>query len=158
MNIFYLNNNPTICAEMYCDKHVVKMILETAQILCTVHHLCGNADVPYKPSHVKHPCTLWALKNTNNYLWLCDLGKAIAKEYTYRYGKRHKSEDVIDLCEELIPNLLPAGNFIEPPKCMPDEYKCNDTIQSYINYYKFKLDNPNMFKYTNRKIPDIFER
>ena len=66
MNIFYLDQDIQTCVEYHCDKHVVKMPLETTQMLCTVYHRYG-AIAPYKPVHAKHPCTLWAGNNVLNY-------------------------------------------------------------------------------------------
>ena len=71
MNIFYLDPDIQKCVELHCDKHVVKMPLETTQMLCTVHYRYGG-DAPYKPVHAKHPCTLWAGNFYLNYRWLWD--------------------------------------------------------------------------------------
>ena len=136
MNIFVLDEDVKKCAEYHNDKHVVKMILETAQILCGVHHMTNGSteDVPYRLSHKNHPCSIWARENMSNYLWLCELGLELCKEYTHRYEKRHKSQDVIEWCLINKPNL-PENSFTEPPKAMPDEYKVDDVVQSYRNYY-----------------------
>ena len=90
MQIIILDTNPIIAAQYQADKHCVKMVLETAQILSTI------AGGPYKPTHQKHPCVLWAGQNRTNFNWLCRHGLALAHEYTRRYGKRHKSQDVIE--------------------------------------------------------------
>jgi hypothetical protein len=136
MNIFFLDENPTMSAQYHVDKHVVKMILETAQLLCGVHHATApdNTYVPYKLSHKNHPCSIWARTSLSNYLYLCELGLELCKEYTYRYGKRHKSQDVIEWCLINKPNV-PDVEFTEPAKAMPDEYKVGDVVQSYRNYY-----------------------
>ena len=100
MNIFILDKDVKKCAQYHCDKHVVKMILETAQLLCGVHHVTAHdtAHVPYKLSHKNHPCAIWARESFSNYVYLCELGLELCKEYTHRYGKRHKSLDVILWC------------------------------------------------------------
>jgi hypothetical protein len=136
MNIFFLDEDPTMSAQYHVDKHVVKMILETAQLLCGVHHATtpDNTYVPYKLSHKNHPCSIWARTSLSNYLYLCELGLELCKEYTYRYGKRHKSQDVIEWCLINKPNV-PDVEFTEPAKAMPDEYKVGDVVQSYRNYY-----------------------
>lgn len=136
MNIFFLDEDPTMSAQYHVDKHVVKMILETAQLLCGVHHATAldNTYVPYKLSHKNHPCSIWARTSLSNYLYLCELGLELCKEYTYRYGKRHKSQDVIEWCLINKPNV-PDVEFTEPAKAMPDEYKVGDVVQSYRNYY-----------------------
>ena len=137
MNIFFLDLDVNKCAKDHCDKHVVKMILETAQLLCGVHHIVGQVtpQVPYKLSHKNHPCSIWTRSSLSNYLYLCELGLALCKEYTNRYEKRHKSQDVIEWCLVNKPNIKDIG-FTEPPKAMPDEYKVSDVVESYRNYYR----------------------
>jgi hypothetical protein len=137
MNIFFLDLDVNKCAKDHCDKHVVKMILETAQLLCGVHHIDSHntSHVPYKLSHKNHPCAIWTRYSLTNYLYLCELGLALCKEYTNRYGKRHKSQEVIEWCLINKPKIKDIG-FTEPPKAMPDEYKVSDVIESYRNYYR----------------------
>ena len=136
MNIFFLDADVKKCAEYHCDKHVVKMILETAQLLCSAHHITNQVtdQVPYKLSHKNHPCSIWVRTSLSNYLYLCELGLELCKEYTYRYEKRHKSQDVIEWCVTNKVNICDKG-LTEPPKAMPDEYKVKDVVESYRNYY-----------------------
>ena len=135
MNIFVLDENPQIAAQMHNDKHVVKMILETAQLLCGVHHMTDSQYViPYKLSHKNHPCSIWSRECIENYVWLCDLGIALCDEYRHRYGKRHKSIDVIEWCIVNKPNI-PDIDFTTPAMAMPDEYKTDSVVESYRNYY-----------------------
>jgi hypothetical protein len=136
MNIFFLDENPTLSAKYHVDKHVVKMILETAQLLCGVHHATDQLtdQVPYKLSHKNHPCAVWARESLSNYLYLCELGLELGKEYTYRYGKRHKSIDVIEWCIVNKPNIPDIG-FTTPAMAMPDEFKVDSVVESYRNYY-----------------------
>jgi hypothetical protein len=136
MNIFFLDENPTLSAKYHVDKHVVKMILETAQLLCGVHHLTDqvNDQVPYKLSHKNHPCAIWARESLSNYLYLCELGLELGKEYTYRYGKKHKSIEVIEWCIVNKPNIPDIG-FTTPARAMPDEFKVDSVVESYRNYY-----------------------
>lgn len=152
MNIFYLDKNTTKCAEYHNDKHVVKMILETAQLLCGAHWSTGG-EAPYKLSHKNHPCSIWVRKDLNNYLWLCDLGVKLCWEYNHRYGKTHKTYDVLLWCAENHPDI-PNNKFTPPPLAMPDEYKERCHVQSYRNYYlgeKFDF-----CKWKNREIPNWF--
>ena len=82
MNIFVLDTDPTIAAQMQCDKHVVKMPLECAQMLSTVHRHYGSDDFQlYKSTHKHHPCTLWAASSRANYAWLFDHFRALNDEY-----------------------------------------------------------------------------
>ena len=133
MNIFILDYDVKKCAEYHVDKHVVKMILETAQLLCGVHWVTGG-NAPYKLSHKNHPCAIWARESLTNYLYLCELGLELSREYTYRYGKKHKSQEIIEWCIDNKPNIVDKG-FTEPAKAMPDEYKVKSVVESYRNYY-----------------------
>jgi hypothetical protein len=135
MNIFYLDEDPVKAAQVQYNKHVVKMILESAQMLCTAHHHYGNGDnVPYKKAHYNHPSTIWVRQNSIHYDWLYNHMKALGFEYTKRYGKEHLS---ITKCKDLVylPPGIPTGIFQQPPQCMPDEYKDECSVQAYWNYY-----------------------
>jgi hypothetical protein len=155
MNIFFLDYDVKKCAQYHVDKHVVKMILETAQLLCGVHWVTESAYlIPYKLSHKNHPCSIWARKSLPNYLYLCELGLALCEEYTYRYEKRHKSQDVIEWCLIYKPNIPDIG-FTEPAKAMPDEFKVKSVVQSYRNYYMGAKSGFAVWK--NREIPFWFE-
>ena len=137
MNIFYLHRDPVIAAKVQYNKHVVKMILESAQMLCTAHHHYGSGDnVPYKKAHYNHPSTIWCRENDNHYSWLFSHMLALGSEYTKRYGKKHLS---IDKCfgplSFLPPNIPQGEKFEQPPQCMPDEYKDECSIKAYWNYY-----------------------
>ena len=92
MNIFYLDKDPVKAAQVQYNKHVVKMILESAQMLCTAHHVYGNPDdMPYKQAHLNHPSTIWVRENSLHYDWLYAHMIALGLQYTYRYGKVHLS-------------------------------------------------------------------
>jgi hypothetical protein len=161
MNIFFLDYDVKKCAQYHVDKHVVKMILETAQLLCGVHHVTAHdtahdtAHVPYKLSHKNHPCSIWSRESLSNYLYLCELGLELCEEYTYRYGKRHKSQDVIEWCLINKPNIPDIG-FTEPAMAMPDEYKVKSVIESYRNYYMGAKSGFAVWK--NRETPYWFEK
>jgi len=160
VNIFYLHNKPNECAKLHTDKHVVKMILEYAQLLSTAHRyldgtLCvglsetgrkqtryvlpGDLDnVLYRSTHINHPSAIWTRKSPENYLWLANMLVALCEEYTYRYGKTHKVERD-GLCYVLLKNIPKnIGNegWSEPTPAMPEQYKVpGNSIQAYINYY-----------------------
>ena len=156
MNIFLLDTDTRKCAQYHCDKHVVKMILETAQLLCGVHHMTDQVtdQVPYQLSHKNHPCAIWSRESLSNYLYLCDLGLELCKEYTYRYGKRHKSQDVIEWCVTNKPNICDK-EFTEPARAMPNEYKVDSVVESYRNYYIGEKSKIAVWK--NREIPEWFK-
>ncbi len=133
MNIFVLDQHPVKAASMQCDKHVVKMVLETAQILSTVARNNG-IDHGYRPTHAKHPCTIWAGESLANWEWLVQHGLGLAIEYTARYGKEHKSAEIIRNFINLVPDLPDIG--LTPfAQAMPDEYKCEDAVEAYRQYY-----------------------
>ena len=133
MNIFILDEDPEIAAQMMCDKHVVKMILETAQMLCTVAAEHGH-EVPYRATHKRHPCTIWAGEAYDNWTWLLLHGYALCEEYTKRYGKTHKSLDVIDHCARL--NMrFEKTDLTHFAQAMPQEYKNDDAVTAYRAYY-----------------------
>lgn len=157
MNIFVLDLDVKKCAEYHNDKHVVKMILESAQLLCGVHHMTESLsnDIPYKLSHKNHPCSIWARESITNYLWLCELGLELCYEYTYRYGRKHKSQEVIEWCVVNKPNISDKG-FTEPPKAMPNQYKVKSVVESYRNYYLG--DKAYFSKWKNRKTPKWFSQ
>lgn len=136
MNIFYLDKNPRRAAEMMHDKHVVKMVLETAQILSTVCHRHG-CWVPemYRPTHARHPSVLWAGDSAAHFYWLVDHGQHLCNEFHYRYSNHHKSLAVIDLCGAEAP-VFENTEWTEPPQAMPDEFKiAGDSVAAYRAYY-----------------------
>lgn len=149
MNIFALSYDPVECAIWHNNKHIVKMPLETAQMLCTNLNKL-NITSPYKSCHINHPCTLWAGKNRSNFLWLCNLGLALCDEYTFRYDKIHKCKDVINYC---LSNILsiPHGELTPFALAMPDHYKVDCPITSYRNYYQHDKNHLADWKY--RKAP-----
>ncbi len=142
MNIFYLDKDPVKAAKIQYDKHVVKMVLESAQMLCTAHHHYAELyyptiTPPYKKAHYNHPSTIWVRGSKEQYFWLYNHMLALGEEYTKRYGKTHLT---ITKCKEPLayaPYGIPDDGFTEPPQCMPDEYKVDgDSISAYWNYYE----------------------
>lgn len=153
MNIFILDNDPAQAAIYHCDKHVVKMVLESAQMLCTNLNL-AKVETPYKSCHMNHPCTIWARKTRSNFVWLCDLGLSLCMEYTYRYGKVHKSEEVIEYCYSMR-DTIQDGELTKFAQAMPEEFKDCDPVKAYRQFYIgekkdfavwSKRDIPNWFK------------
>ena len=129
MNIFVLNQDPKVSAELMCDKHVVKMILESAQMLCSPF---PNGDAPYKRTHFNHPCSKWIRESANNYEWLLSHAYGLVDEYFDRYSKIHKSPFA---------------------QAMPDEYKNKDAVVAYQTYY---INDKKYFaKWKNREMPEF---
>ena len=160
MNIFFLHMIPSICAQLHCDKHVVKMILETCQMLCSAWHITDPEHEIYEPcyklAHKNHPCSIWVRSSVDNYKWLCELGLELCKEYTYRYGKTHKSEEYIkDLALNIPP--IPDIGFTPPAQAMPDMYKDKDAISAYHHYYFFEKERMHSWKgkIAGRDVPEF---
>ena len=133
MNIFILSTNTKQCAKWHCDKHITKMPLEAAQLLCTAINVNGG-ETPYKTAHRNHPCAIWARTTRSNFLWLAELAYELCTEYTARYGKVHACETIIDDCV-LKAGHIPAGEMTPFAQAMPDEYKDQDPTVAYKNYY-----------------------
>lgn len=176
MNIFYLDNDPKVCAQMHLDKHVVKMILEYCQLLSTAHRvLDGNQvsalsktgrkvtrwilndereSVIYSATHINHPSAVWVRQSDKNYDWLYSLLQELMTEYTHRYGKIHACSK-LEMMLAMLPKNIPNQPFTEPTPAMPDEYKVSgDSIQSYKNYY---IHEKHRFaKWTKRNTPIWF--
>ena len=123
------------------DKHCVKMTLEYAQMLSTAHRECDGdkrADrlFLYRRAHLNHPSTVWTRGNQAQYNWLYQLFVALADEYSYRYKKRHSTDLLLRKVLKEPPSNIPKNEpFAQPPQCMPDEYKCADSVIAYQNFY-----------------------
>jgi len=152
MNIFFLDTDPRIAAQYHCDKHVVKMILESAQLLSTTHWVL-DSEGPYKKTHENHPSAIWVRESLTHYSWLWLLMSALGTEYTYRYKKEHKT--IIEHQRRLmIPpiKLKVVGWLRDPPQAMPDHCKGNDTVEAYRKYYI--TEKADLLKYTHREEPN----
>jgi hypothetical protein len=143
MNIFYLDHKPSLAAAYHCDKHVVKMILETAQLLCTAHRVLDDRGPLYyddqgyyKSTHVNHPSAIWVRSSVPAYMWTHALLLCLCEEYTRRYGKVHKVESS-GLMAKLVdpPGILHNTKPTFPPQCMPEQYKRDDVVEAYRAYY-----------------------
>ncbi len=120
---------------MLSDRHVVKMVLETAQILCTIAHLHGHAP-PYRPTHANHPCVIWAGAGYANWRWLVRHGLALCDEYTRRYERIHKSCAVIEWIEQHAAGPLRDRGRRQPfAQAMPKKYRGTDAVAAYRRYY-----------------------
>uniref|UniRef100_A0A6C0EUH8 Uncharacterized protein n=1 Tax=viral metagenome TaxID=1070528 RepID=A0A6C0EUH8_9ZZZZ len=158
MNIFFLDLNPRKAAEYHCDKHVVKMIIETAQMLYSSHWVLSPDKLPenaYKLAHKNHPCSIWVRQSITNYMWLCSLGWWLCKEYQFRYGKVHKTEaHILWLFHN--PPKLPFREMTLPAQAMPPEYKHKDVIQAYQTFYiESKCKIRDIVRYTYRPVPEF---
>ncbi len=158
MNIFILDKDIKTSVSYYCDSHVVKMCLETAQLIQTTLWIDSifpkaiprkldkeerallmktKADVPnlfpYKPTHENHPCAIWARSSLDNYVYMLELFETLLAEYTYRFGKVHGSSKILEDDYEVF--TLPKVGLTPFAQAMPDEYKDTCAITAYRNYY-----------------------
>jgi hypothetical protein len=180
MNIFYLDEDPKQCAEWMVDRHVVKMILETAQLLSTAHRLIDGEevvvelrhkdtgkvkkksvwilpddrnDVIYACTHRNHPSAIWCRESVENYNWLVDHLHALGQEYTYRYGKKHATIEKCFYQLQSPPFGLRTWDWSSPPSAMDRSYIISDDpIANYRNYYKY--GKANLHSWKKRSAPE----
>ena len=163
MNIFYLDKRPDDAAEMHCDKHCVKMILEYAQMLSTAHRVldedAAHPDL-YKIAHKNHPSTIWTRSSKQHYDWLFRLFRMLSAEYTLRYSngefKVHKTWNKLGKILETAPKNIEDNGWIDPPQCMPDHCKNDDVVRAYRNYYI--LEKNNFAKWKTSKTPEWYTK
>ena len=156
MNIFFLDECPIKAAQMQCDRHVVKMILESAQLLSTAHReLDGDEHADevglYKRTHKNHPSAVWARQSNSHYYWLHEHFLALCDEYSYRYGKTHLSDTKFRVALYSSPDNCPANEWVDPPQCMPDMYKHGDTVIAYRSYYRLDKSVNDWFCYNKNR-------
>ncbi|MBD3654512.1 pyrimidine dimer DNA glycosylase/endonuclease V [Kangiella sp.] len=150
MNIFVLDNEIELCAQYHCDQHVVKMILESVQLLCTALNKKGFST-PYKSTHIKHPCVLWVEQSYSNFVWLTELTRELNKEYRYRFNKDkdHKSMSVLDVIVEMKYEDVGLTEFAQ---AMPEQYKViGDAVSAYRQFYR--AEKMGFAKWSRRPIP-----
>ena len=163
MNRFLINYTPDLIAADLCDKHVVKMPLEEAQMLCTVVRKYNNeyADEHelYRAVHQKHPCTIWAGMTSSNYRYALAMFNAMCTEYRYRYGRTHASHRLYDALKDA-EKYVPDGYITSHPECFSEHthLKCHQNwpIVGYRKFYKTKKDRFKMV-WTKRPVPYWFE-
>ena len=186
MNIFILDKNPKVAARLQCDKHVVKMIVESAQMLSTAHRMLDGTEtrrksksgktmskywelsdvresVLYKAVHMGHPCTVWTMICDNNYMWHYDHFLELCREYTYRYGKVHLTDTLLRTALASPPKNIKNGykyattQFPLAMKANPECMIEGDPVQSYQKFYQTKQDRFSMV-WTKRKVPEWFNQ
>ena len=173
----------SLCAQYHCDKHVCKLIIECALMLCTAHHVLDgtkearynakgkrladryvhpNADKFYKPTHVNHPCSIWVRRSLANYEKLYELFVLLCREYTYRYGRIHKTETKLLETLKTPPTNIPDVGFTNPPIAITnDDVKVRNEkgqaylVKSYRNYYN--VEKKSFAVWTNRGVPKWFD-
>lgn len=152
MNIFVLSEDPVEAAQFMCNKHVVKMIVETAQLLSTVYRLkqeerwpclshkdADNFPKLYRATHVGHPAVKWTMESAHNTDWLWQHQNALVAEYVKRYRKFHKTQNVINEIELVRFGIwgVDGEAALHTPfvQCMPEKYRSSDAVTAYRTYY-----------------------
>jgi len=140
MNIFYLDPAPRRAVDFMSNKHIVKMVLESAQLLSTAHQVLDSKThidgvELYKVAHLNHPSSVWVRSNRHHYNWLYEHFMELCREYTQRYKKTHTTEVKLSHVLSKAPENIPSKIFESPPKCMPDQYKKKSAVRSYLSYY-----------------------
>ena len=161
MNIFILDEEPEIAAQMQSDKHVVKMVLETGQMLSTAHHLNKtrmsdiHADL-YKPTHANHHCTQWVAATSGNYKWTYRHFRALNAEYKHRFYFDHKTWKQLRLITQTLPASIVRAPMTAFAQAMPDEYKVDDdAVVAYRHYYA--VEKRDLLNYRKRPMPQWLE-
>lgn len=185
MNLFLLDKDPVIAAQSQCNAHVVKMVVESAQMLSTAHRMLdGNMSIErgisktgrktsikrwelpdarenllYKACHAGHPCTVWTMKSSNNYNWHWVHFAALCDEYTHRYGKVHKTDDLLRKVLRELPRSIAVGPLSSLPLAMGAAPECIDYSDPVGSYRKFYQTKQSRFKmvWTKREIPEWFK-
>lgn len=181
MNLFILDKDPVKAAELQCDKHVVKMIVESGQMLSTAHRMLDGVEgrrpsksgktmskywelpdrresVLYKAVHMHHPCTVWTMQSNNNYNWHYVHFVALCNEYRYRYGKVHATDTLLRDILKTPPQNIPVGYLTQQPLAMKSNPECmfEDVVKSYRAFYQTKQSRFKM-AWTKRDIPEWFK-
>lgn len=180
MNIFTLDNDPVKAAQLQCDKHVVKMIVESAQMLSTAHRMLdgilrteqtknnrkvkrwylndNREDVMYKAVHMNHPSTVWTRETRGNYDWHYAHFVGLCDEYTYRYGKVHATDKLLRGALMKAPQNITNASITQFALAMKAQPQCihpEDPVRSYREFYQTKQDRFKMV-WTSRPIPEWF--
>lgn len=172
-----------VCARYHCDKHLIKMIVEYAQLMSTAHRVLDGHTVKvgkksttllpgenftidlserivienrkcYLKTHHNHPCARWARESVANYRWLFKLFLACCTEYTARFGRAHKTQVVLQQFLSNAPNNIALTNFTRWPLAMPTELQSESVVRSYRSYYI--RDKARFAKWSGRPQPSWF--
>jgi len=182
MNLFVLDNDPVKAAQLQCDKHVVKMVVESAQMLSTAHRILdgtvemresksgknmikywvhpdsGLESILYRVAHQSHPCTVWTMQSKANYDWHYKHFVALCDEYKYRYGKVHMSDEKLRSILSVAPENIPDGQLTKQPLAMKSNPECmfDDVVKSYRAFYQTKQERFKMV-WSKREVPSWFK-
>lgn len=155
MNIFFLDEDFDKCAQAHVDKHVVKMILELGQLLCTaLNHKAGYQITPYKTTHLNHPCSVWVRESLANFEFTNNLMHALNREYRFRYGKEnHKTVEKLSGIQDMALGLYDCFDRTPFRMAMDDVYRVSaDPIECYREYYR--NGKTHLHSWTKREKPE----
>ena len=159
MNIFVTDSCPIQSARNLPDKHIVKMPLETCQMLAIIYSdwyygvgkLYKSDGTPYRTTHGafrNHPCTQWAAANQYNLAWLIRHGYALCTEYALRYDKEHTCFNVIEQAERIYhkcfdePLSVASSKVTDFTRAMPEYIKFDTTIDTITAYKRYLNTKP----------------
>ena len=153
MNIFVVHEHPVEAARMLPDKHVTKMILESAQMLSLVFsdHYWGIGEVmkvdgtPFKTAKgafKNHPCTIWAAASINNCAWLIQHALGLCDEFNLRYGHPHNLTKSLLETKDLFhrktgEDITCFNQVVKFARAMPEDLKFDDTISDVEAYHRY---------------------
>jgi hypothetical protein len=156
MNMFLLDEALDQCAADHSDQHIVKMVLESAQICSSGAYLQNVIfDGQYRPGHIHHPCCVWAGESPENLMFVCRLGISIGMEYRWRFDRHHQSMRVLCLCASRLPRSLPSPELY--PVCIPLEHRRESyasrlplgrAVKEYRAYYRSAKERFVTWKYS----------
>jgi hypothetical protein len=150
MNIFVLDRDIKRCARFHCDQHVSKMILESAQMMCTALNKKGFVT-PYKSTHSQHPCVLWVEESYSNFLWLKELAMELNREFRYRYD-RQRDHASIEVIAEVSTLAFEDRGLTEFAQAMPEQYRFrNNPVRAYRAFYR--NEKSRFATWTKRPVP-----
>ncbi|MFT7245656.1 MAG: hypothetical protein ACI82A_003027 [Candidatus Azotimanducaceae bacterium] len=154
MNIFILDEDIERCAQYHCDQHVNKMVLESAQMLCTALNKKGFTT-PYRSTHINHPCVLWIESSYDHFEWLKELALELNREGCLRYN-RDKDHASIAIIQQIENHQYERAGSLPFAQAMPDQYKIEgDPVSAYRAFY---IGEKSSFAtWRNREIPAWYE-
>jgi hypothetical protein len=162
MNMFILDNCPFKAAQLNCDTHTSKIILEIAQMLCIPFHLNGIQNVPYKMCHKNHPVSKWVRESYENFTWTVRHAHGLHFEKAARTSKGHKSIDVVKWAASNMDLIsLPRTGLTKFAIAINENSLCrkypsfdeSDPVKCYQLYYKY--DKKDIAKWTKREVPEF---
>lgn len=159
MNIFFIDKDPVVAAKAMTNKHVIKMILESAQLLSTAHRVLDGYEstmvtkaghnkktyvlaiefynnLLYKSTHVNHPSGIWVRESSSNYMWLYKHMMALGYEYEKRYNKKHKTIHELGSMLSIIPKNIKVGPMTPMRIAITNEkWHRDNPVDAYRAYY-----------------------